>query len=795
MLSCLLAGTLMLSHALALGPGEDAGEEYPNDFQYIDDTMPDDTSDGADIPDITDDTALTKDDSTPPAEPTAPDAAPKDELEAPDAAPSDVPAPDAAPADGPSQNTPVVPAPDTQEPAPEPEPEPIDSPEFSDISGHWAEKALKTASEHGLLTGSNGKLNPDGIIKLSEAIAILNRTLGASKADSTSGLNIPAGAWYANDIGKALHMGLIKESDQRHFDKAATRAEAFVLLCRAFSYDGVPVTTALKNFVDISSMSDEQLTAAASLVSAGVVSGLKADRLSPNSQLSRAQFVTMLLRAAPNFVDEISDVKEIQTGALITAANAAITETTLAGSQIFASGTSSVTLAGVDGSSRIVLKGSESATLNAASSSLGVLVLDPAGNASATLDAASKASALVVPGKGGSVTFNGTVGGVQITSNNRTINLSGLNPNAIIVTGSGNTIVFNGTATSLTVEKGASNNKFEINGPIQTLTVNGKGTALNGSGKAGTLTLNEPCEVNIDANSKKDNTDSGLQGLKVVAGVPTKVKPGESLVTQFKFTGIQGTKTCSYQWYQDGKPIPGGYTPSFAVSDGSYVRRTTNFTFKKGMQKSVTMGLMLAYTNQSTGKSEQVFTEVTVPIENYPDKWYDENDVDRVLKLVSSTYRGNYTTSYAVNNDYSNTEKEVWINAKGYSSRTQYLCWINRAYQHVNIFSGSKGNWKLIKSCVVGTGASGTPTPTGLTYVTYKSKSGWTTGNYTVRPVIGFYPDTGYAFHSRLCYPGTMKEYDFSSGYPVSHGCVRMQRNDIDWMYNNIPVGTAVVIF
>lgn len=138
-----------------------------------------------------------------------------------------------------------------------------------------------------------------------------------------------------------------------------------------------------------------------------------------------------------------------------------------------------------------------------------------------------------------------------------------------------------------------------------------------------------------------------------------------------------------------------------------------------------------------------------------------------ILKQVSSVYRGNYTTSYAANNDYSKTTKEVWINAKGYSSNTNYLVWINRAYQHVNVFTGSKGNWKLTKSFIVGTGAASTPTPVGVTTVSYKLKAGWTTGTYTVRPVVGFYPGTGYAFHSRLCYPGTDTEYDFSSGYPV----------------------------
>ena len=100
------------------------------------------------------------------------------------------------------------------------------------------------------------------------------------------------------------------------------------------------------------------------------------------------------------------------------------------------------------------------------------------------------------------------------------------------------------------------------------------------------------------------------------------------------------------------------------------------------MDTSVTMGFKLTYENPSTGEIEEKYVEKTVPIENYSDEWYYQRDVNRILNLVSSTYRGNYTTSYAINNDYQTYEKEVWVNAKGYSSKTQYLVWINRAYQH-----------------------------------------------------------------------------------------------------------------
>ncbi len=167
----------------------------------------------------------------------------------------------------------------------------------------------------------------------------------------------------------------------------------------------------------------------------------------------------------------------------------------------------------------------------------------------------------------------------------------------------------------------------------------------------------------------------------------------------------------------------------------------------------------------------------------------------RILTTISSTYAGNYTQSYNV--DYSTKAKENYINGKGYASSTHYLIWISRATQKVNVFyssTGAAGTWTLYKEFICGTGASSTPTPVGVTYITYK-QSGWYTSSYTVAPVVRFYPNTGYAFHSRLYYPGTSTLKSAEIGYPISHGCVRMLTPDVTWIYNYIPANTCVVVY
>ena len=411
------------------------------------------------------------------------------------------------------------------------------------------------------------------------------------------------------------------------------------------------------------------------------------------------------------------------------------------------------------------------------------------------MDNTSSVNTLVIAGKGGSVGYNGAVSNIEITASGRTIVLEGMTSDSITITGSNNTILLKGDADTVSVLRGTGN-RITLSGTVGTMVLAGKNTTVDGTGKIGTVdTRMVGCTVTATAEHTIDNIDPGLDGVTITMTVPDKVKAGGSLTTKVSFSGVKEGVTCTAIWYQDGSAIKGCTNNSFELTNEKTSSHTSTFTFTKNMKTSTAIGFKLLYDNPSTGETEQVYAQKIVPIENYSAEWYAQRDAAAILKQVSSVYRGNYTTSYAANNDYSTTTKEVWINAKGYSSNTNYLLWINRAYQHVNVFTGSKGNWKLTKSFIVGTGAASTPTPVGVTTISYKLKAGWTTGTYTVRPVVGFYPGTGYAFHSRLCYPGTDTEYDFSSGYPVSHGCVRMQHSDINWIYNNVPIGSTVVIF
>ena len=396
---------------------------------------------------------------------------------------------------------------------------------------------------------------------------------------------------------------------------------------------------------------------------------------------------------------------------------------------------------------------------------------------------------IAIGGGTGAVSLNGNLtSSVEVTGSGRTVSLSGMTLDTLIVSGTDNTITIDETTKidTLHVQPGASNNSFTVDGSVKTANLHGNRTKLAGAGRADTVEISgKHCTTELSSGTVTDNSDSGLDSIQMTVEAP-KVAPGGQLTATVTITGADKARTCTAQWYLDGKPEENFINPAFEVQEGSTssYRRTLEFT--RDMPLQHTIGFVLTYQNPVTGETEKKIAGATAQIENYPPSHYLPSP-EEVLAKVHSTYQKG-------NTDYTPEEKTVFVNAKSYSSPTPYLLWVSRSAQKVNVFEGSKENWELIHEFDCATGAPGSSTPVGVTYVTYK-QTNWTTSSYTCRPIVRFYPNTGYAFHSRLYYPGTDKVKDPSMGFPVSHGCVRMMDEGIYWLYDNVPTKTTVVIF
>lgn len=147
--------------------------------------------------------------------------------------------------------------------------------------------------------------------------------------------------------------------------------------------------------------------------------------------------------------------------------------------------------------------------------------------------------------------------------------------------------------------------------------------------------------------------------------------------------------------------------------------------------------------------------------------------------------------SVVTKKDYTTSVKTAYVNSRGYKSKTPYLLWLSHYTQRLYIFHGSRGNWKLIRTCRVSTGKFNMQTPKGILKIRKKT-NGWKKRSYYVRPAVEFSP--GIWFHSRLKkYKGGL--YDGTIGRPASHGCVRLLDNDINFVRQQIPLKTTVVSF
>lgn len=446
---------------------------------------------------------------------------------------------------------------------------------------------------------------------------------------------------------------------------------------------------------------------------------------------------------------------------------------------------------------------------------------------------------LVISGDNNTVTLSegAVIGEIVITGRNNTVTGADQQCTMLTVEGSGNKLTVGGNVSG-SLYIGGSGNEIALSDGAKT-------AELALEGEKNTVSLGVDSEVDIAAVSGESNALTGEVGVTVdilkVSGKNNKAAVTGVLKGSFAVDGdtnnvaitstepmMAGTVKGYASWVNlnceniagvdiDGSyhtvvkdgggdigsvTIPGNNNTLIIQAEnalfdstitGNENRITADGTINKMTiegRKTVVNGSGRADVITVNGKS----SVISIPVTNLVDNGVSQEEIDRVLDMVSYRYVGNYTLQWAQQHDYSEDEKEIWVNAKNYSSKTDFLIWVNLSMQRVNIFKGTQGEWELIRSSIVGTGAPGSGTPVGVYYTTYKQAAGWTTGSYTCKPVVGFKVNTGYAFHSRLYYPNSSKLKDPSIGFPVSAGCVRMYDEDIQYIFDNIPLNTTVVV-
>ena len=85
---------------------------------------------------------------------------------------------------------------------------PVYASTYSDVIGHWAENQIKTISEYGLVTGSNGEFRPNDAITRGEMAVILNSLMGYEVKSENNFTDLPE-KFYTDAILKANAAGVM----------------------------------------------------------------------------------------------------------------------------------------------------------------------------------------------------------------------------------------------------------------------------------------------------------------------------------------------------------------------------------------------------------------------------------------------------------------------------------------------------------------------------------------------------------------------------------------------------------
>ena len=149
------------------------------------------------------------------------------------------------------------------------------------------------------------------------------------------------------------------------------------------------------------------------------------------------------------------------------------------------------------------------------------------------------------------------------------------------------------------------------------------------------------------------------------------------------------------------------------------------------------------------------------------------------VKVKGSDLR--YNSLNVTRKEYSKEVKEAYVNEKGYSSNTKYLIWLSQYTLSVNVFKGSQGKWKLVRTmpCIIGKDGK---TPTGVFKLRFRD---YAYGG--VRVYFTWNPEKqwGNSFHRRV---------DGNTRGALSHGCVRLSDGDLSFI-NSCGLGTTVVSY
>jgi hypothetical protein len=208
-----------------------------------------------------------------------------------------LPTPTLAPAATPTPTPVATPMPAVA-PATTPGSTPTPANNLSDISGHWAQRAIQEALSLGIIKGySDGTFKPNGTLTRAEFALMLMNALKPQEAGTKLTFTDAAkiGAWAQEAVAQAVQAGIINGYEDGTFRPNAeiTRAEMAVILAKILGKSNE--ASATTGFADDKDIPEWAKSSVAYLKSAGLVKGMGDNEYAPQDHATRGEAITILL--------------------------------------------------------------------------------------------------------------------------------------------------------------------------------------------------------------------------------------------------------------------------------------------------------------------------------------------------------------------------------------------------------------------------------------------------------------------------------------------------------------------
>lgn len=399
------------------------------------------------------------------------------------------------------------------------------SPEdFHDFPTDWSAAGLRSAVQNGLLNGSNGEINGNGLLTRAQLAAIVNRAFGADKAADLSGFtDVRPDAWYHNDMAVSVAMGAFQGANGKlNPESPITREEAFAVLARAFGLDGD--ASALSDYTDGGSVSPWAKSAVSALIDSGFVNGANG-RLNPRSSITRAEFAKVISGMASTFADNgLSDT--VDGNVIVRSSGASLAGKTINGDLILADGAAQADLTNVTVTGRILIRGgADGVTFGNTSAGRGIIVhsdvsiagtadsITVAGAAAVTVQSGASVGSITVNAENAKITGTGRVGEVRANADNVSVSTSGTRVSAsedVSGVQAGSKTVAAGETETVSQTSGGSSSGGASSGGSSGGGSSSGGSSNGGSSNGGGSSSNNDQNVNAEiADAKVVTTDAG----------------------------------------------------------------------------------------------------------------------------------------------------------------------------------------------------------------------------------------------------------------------------------------------